>query len=105
MKPGEAPDRARTSRAKKNAYAFMKKASSSSTGFDLNRVDAESVRDAVYNVTAAGDMISFTLTSDGGAICVSVTSKGERHKAYASTTEDLEDLLTALSLTHTDKGT
>ena len=64
---------------------------------DFSQVEAESVKAAIHAVISDGDAISFSLTSDGGALAVTVLSGGERHKAYAHKISEIEDLLEALA--------
>lgn len=80
-------------------YAFMKKAKDAhGRTFDISRIDSELLRDAIQSVIENGDLISFTLTSDSGAICITVISGTDRNKAYASDTAGLADILGALSI-------
>ena len=79
-------------------YEFMKPVSGPPKKFDLSRIDPATVSDAITAVLEAGDLISFTLTSDGGALCISVTCQGERYKTYCTSTSDAEDTLTAMTI-------
>lgn len=58
-----------------------------------DNIDSALLRDTVGNVTAAGDMIAFTLTSDRGAFCVIVVHDGITEKWYPNGTESCEDVL------------
>jgi hypothetical protein len=52
---------------------------------------------ALDTVIDAGDLLSLSRTSDGGAICLYVKSGGETYKAYASTEAELIDNLRVLA--------
>lgn len=49
--------------------------------------------EAVTTWTDQGNAITFGLTSDGGAVSVTMLAGGDRRKFYASSLEELEDLL------------
>jgi len=68
----------------------------SSRPFDCGGVDEAEVWEFVKTVVEAGDNVCFTLTSDGGALCICVLAGTTRHKAYASTPEDLLEKFTML---------
>lgn len=53
-------------------------------------VTPERLVNLIETVTREGDLISFSRTMDGGAVCVSVLSGTEAEKWYASSTDDLE---------------
>jgi hypothetical protein len=52
---------------------------------------------ALDTVIDAGDLVSLSRTSDGGAICLYVKSGGETFKAYASTADELTEALKVLA--------
>ncbi len=81
----------------KNKYAKFKRETKTAQGFlYLRSLDPVLLQDAIESVTEAGDMISFTRTSDGGALCICITTAGERLKQYASTDAELNDLIQSL---------
>jgi hypothetical protein len=86
--------------SKNSKYAFMNLATKSDEPriFDCTKLDTETLQNAIGTVTAAGDLISFTLTQDGGALCISVVSNGERYKQYAATMQAANDILEALTV-------
>lgn len=49
--------------------------------------------DAIQSVAAAGDLLSFGSTRDGGAWLVAVYSNGVRYPQYAHSAEELEAVL------------
>ncbi len=82
----------------KDKYAKFKRETKTATGFlYLKAVDPTLLQDAIESVTAAGDLISFTRTSDGGALCITITTNGERLKQYAATDKEMVDLLESLT--------
>lgn len=56
--------------------------------FDLDSLDDGEVALLVRRVAKEGDACVFSLTSDGGALCVTVLQGVVRHKCYASTVEE-----------------
>ena len=58
----------------------------------------QALRDAITNVLENGDLISLSLTSDGGCLVICVMSDGDRVKEYVRTQEELTDVLMALSI-------
>ena len=94
-----APSARKRETSPESKYAFMNLATQSEPRvFDCTRLDPQALQDAIATVTASGDLISFTLTQDAGAICISVVSNGTRYKQYAATTEAANDILQALSV-------
>lgn len=79
-------------------YSFMKPAREPESRVRIEHADPQTLTDAIARVMANGDLISFTYTSDGGAICISVISGGSRHKVYAASIRELTDVLEALTL-------
>ncbi len=89
--------RERSQKPAKDKYAKFKTDKKTETGFlYLKALDPNLLQDAIESVTADGDMISFTRTSDGGALCITITTGGERYKQYASTDAELNDLINSL---------
>lgn len=52
--------------------------------FDVSGIDADEVMHLLNMVVKSGDCLCFSLTSDGGALALTVLSGGVRHKAYAT---------------------
>lgn len=52
---------------------------------------------ALDGCTSAGDLVGFSRTSDGGAICIYVKADGLDFKSYAVTQEELDDALQILA--------
>ncbi len=86
--------------SKNSKYAFMNLATKQGEprAFNVARLDPQTMQSAISTVTAAGDLISFTLTKDAGAICISVVSHGQRYAQYAATTDAANDILEALTI-------
>lgn len=55
--------------------------------FDVSSIDADEVKHLLSVVVANGDCACFSLTSDGGALAITILSGGTRHKAYAATAD------------------
>lgn len=62
-------------------------------------VDAEVLRNAVAAITRAGNSVMLSLTSDGGAFCVGLYSRGKRDSRYFTSVGDLQEALDYLSMT------
>lgn len=60
-------------------------------------VNPQVLHAAVSAVVDAGDLIMFTGTADGGAICVRVMSEGRMEDDYPSTAEGLTAALETLA--------
>lgn len=50
---------------------------------------------AIAGCLSRGELISFSLTSDGGAICITFLDDDGRHKFYASSANELKYILDA----------
>jgi len=59
----------------------------------ISEVGLELLADCIHSVARAGDLLSFGKTSDGGAWVLSVYSNGKRYPEYASSSEELEEVL------------
>jgi len=74
--------------------------SKSSRPFDLSGIDVDELHHVLLVVAEHGDAITFSLTSDGGALSTVVLATGVRHKTYANTPDQLlerwRDLLQAI---------
>jgi len=57
--------------------------------FDASDVDADELAWFLLKVVGHGDCACFTLTSDGGALSITVIQGDTRHKAYAKDSEEL----------------
>lgn len=57
----------------------------SESQYDLDGIDPEELAHLVRVVLGAGDAVTFSLTSDGGALSTVILSDGVRHKTYAHT--------------------
>lgn len=44
---------------------------------------ADDIQNAIATVCSSGDLISFALTGDGGALSITIVQDDVRHKAYA----------------------
>jgi hypothetical protein len=64
---------------------------------DVSLCDALRLATIVEGVTALGDCIMFSRTSDGGALHIRVLSEGTVAKWYPSTQQELEEVLSGLS--------
>jgi len=66
-------------------------------GFDWRLVDVGILGACVASVTRAGDCISFSVTSDGGAGVVTILSTGAPVKKYPPSVQAAEALLKRLT--------
>lgn len=57
--------------------------------FDIGSIDADEILHVIQTVVKAGDNVSFTLTSDGGALCTCVLANELRHKCYGKDPEEV----------------
>ena len=89
-----------TRRPKKKAgrYAQLSKAADAKAPFDIGHLLAADVGAAIAGVLENGDMVSFTMTSDGGALVICVLTDGDRHKEYVRSKDELDDVLGVLAL-------
>jgi len=55
--------------------------------FDVGSIDASEIQHLLKVVVEHGDNLSLTLTSDGGALSITILSGDTRHTAYAATAE------------------
>lgn len=55
--------------------------------------------DALDLCIDAGDLVSFSRTSDGGAICIYVKSGNQVFKTYAITQQDVDETVEVLAAT------
>lgn len=62
------------------------------TPFPLDGMDADELWGFIKRVLQNGDLASLTLTSDAGALSVTITSNGTRFRAFA---KDGDEFLTA----------
>ena len=58
-----------------------------------DHVDAEALKEAVAHWTSGGHAITFGVTSDGGALSISLLAGGKPYKLYASDPDELASLL------------
>lgn len=58
-----------------------------------SQVDNEVVTDAIHLLTGNGDAVTFGVTSDGGALMVSLLTGGKVLKSYFHRPEDAEQRL------------
>lgn len=65
--------------------------------FALGELDADELAGFVETVVGHGDCVAFTLTSDGGALSITVIQGDTRHKAYAATPQEAIDRFTFMS--------
>lgn len=56
--------------------------------FDWSAVDASEIAHFLCCVTGHGDMVSFSVTSDGGAGAIAIISDGARLKSYPTTADE-----------------
>ena len=63
---------------------------------EFRSLDSKLVHDALGWVMERGDMFAITATSDGGALSLTVVSKGRHTKIYCKTRDELEEALSAL---------
>ncbi len=63
---------------------------------DWSTIDAGLLLEVVEAVTAAGDCLMLSRTSDGGAMHVRILSEGVVEKWYPATTQELSEVLTAI---------
>ena len=80
------------------SYEFMKSSQRKTSNLQIENSVGSHVVAAINAVIEAGDMVSFTQTTDGGAICVCVLHNREPHKAYAKDMEELTDILEAFTV-------
>lgn len=59
--------------------------------------DPRALQAAIVSATEDGAALLFSKTSDGGALALQVLSGTARYKYYAADTEDLDDLLRAMT--------
>ena len=98
MDPNEFKTRKRADKPATDKYARFKKDGNTKNGFlYLKAVDPHLLQDAIESVTANGDLISFTRTSDGNALCICITTNGERFRQYAASDTELTTLLESLT--------
>lgn len=70
--------------------------------FNANMADAletcngQTLARALARVVGAGDALLLSLTSDRGALCITILEEERRHKFYCSTPRDLEETLARL---------
>lgn len=74
---------------------LRQRASDDATVWSL--VSPESLRRCISLVTACGDAITLSVTRDGGAACLALLTDNEVIKVYASTVEELDEYLGAIS--------
>ena len=98
MDPNETRARKKPVTSPKDRYARFRKSDSVPNSFlYLKAVDPHLLQDAIEAVTAEGNLISFTRTSDGNAICITITVSGERYRQYAANDTELNTLLESLA--------
>ena len=64
---------------------------------DWDAADPNLLLAAIVNWTRSGNAVTFGRTSDGGALSLTLLCGGERLKRYASSADDLAQLLEALA--------
>jgi hypothetical protein len=61
-----------------------------------DQADSQLLHAAVANWTAGGHAITLGVTSDGGALSISLLSGGKPYKLYGATADEVNDLLTRI---------
>lgn len=61
-----------------------------SAGICMDEVDASALTEAVSRVVEAGAAIMFGITSDGGALCITVLDDGEKERVFAASASEAE---------------
>jgi len=79
------------------ASLFMGIAPKSTMTWDM--ADAELLQRAVTEWCAGGHAITFGVTSDGGALSISLLAGGKPYKVYASSPDELNELLSRIGQT------
>lgn len=64
--------------------------------FDWTDVDAATLADGIAHSLSIGRSLTFSTTSDGGAVKVSVWENNTKHEAYAADSDTLNRLLEVL---------
>ena len=82
----------------KKGYAGLRQEQPKGTLTMEQIMGCTSLGHAIGTVLENGDMISFTMTSDGGCLCICILSDGDKLKSYARTGEELQDLLESLTV-------
>jgi hypothetical protein len=88
----------------KDKYAEFDTAATAD-GFRWSGVNSNVLAGCVAAVTGAGDCISFSVTSDGGAGVITVLSSGAPFKRYPASEEAAEDHLKRLTAINTPAKT
>lgn len=63
---------------------------------DLSGLASEQVSNTIIAVVRGGGAIMFGVTSDGGALCLTLLDGGERHKEYLHTADEILYALEAI---------
>ena len=58
-------------------------------GFSIEQCDVAELAHFIGLVVGHGDLCSFSLTSDGGALCLCVLQGGRQYKSYARSADEL----------------
>lgn len=98
LAPVPEPSAARRVPTKQATFAFLQAVREVPEGLSLENVDAETVHDAIAAWTDLGHAITFGLTSDGGAISVSMLHHGKRDARYFTSVAELEDWLKTVAV-------
>lgn len=69
-------------------------------GINGNDIDPDAVRNAVVAVIGAGAALMFGLTSDGGALVITVLDGDDRYKEYLHEGEEINFYLAELAATY-----
>lgn len=89
----------RGGKAKKGRFDGLSRAGSSGEA-ELDGLDASVLLATVLAVVRGGGAIMFGLTSDGGALCITLLDGGERHKEYLHTSEEISWFLEAVRVNY-----
>ena len=93
-------DGPRGPKKKETKYAGLKKDKSMTSSFNMPLLtdNAMEVVSAIVTVLENGDLVSFSMTSDQGALVLCIMSHGEKVKEYIRTADELSDVLGVLTV-------
>lgn len=77
-------------------YGHLGAAKPAAAKASWEEADQETLWRCIYEVTSAGDWISFSLTGDGGACVVAVKHDKELTKFYAHSAEEIAEKLAGI---------
>jgi len=64
---------------------------------DWGNATPETIAAVISSVTARGCAVQFSLTRDGGSLCVRIVGDGEPYNEYVRPTEDVDEYLRGLA--------